>query len=224
MAYSFNPFTGKLDDVGTGSTGASTSTANTWTANQTFSGTANTAPSQTAASGSSLMTRDLVDARVGVMYVMTQTTDLASLASTTVYTNGASITLPAGTFCWDGWAECDTASTTSGINLNINANLSNMTDCMGSVAIWQIATQAGAYQTLSNSPVRQWRRGALVAGYLMNGYCDAPNKSAITQTNGTLTLSNPTTFTFQISQRTAVDSANLAYLRSGTFLRFIKVS
>jgi hypothetical protein len=60
MAYSFNPITGKLDDIGTGSTGASTSTANTWSDNQTFSGTANTAPSQTAASGSSLMTRDLV--------------------------------------------------------------------------------------------------------------------------------------------------------------------
>jgi hypothetical protein len=58
MAYVFNPITGKLDDAG-----ISTSTANTFTADQTFSGTANTAPNQTAASGSSLMTRDLGDAR-----------------------------------------------------------------------------------------------------------------------------------------------------------------
>jgi len=39
-------------------------TANTFTADQTFSGTANTAPNQTAASGSSIMTRDLVDQRM----------------------------------------------------------------------------------------------------------------------------------------------------------------
>jgi hypothetical protein len=58
MAYVFNPITGKLDDAG-----ISTSTANTFTADQTFSGTANTAPNQTAASGSSIMTRDLGDAR-----------------------------------------------------------------------------------------------------------------------------------------------------------------
>lgn len=38
-------------------------TANTFSANQTLDGTNNVAPNQTAASGSSLMTRDLVDAR-----------------------------------------------------------------------------------------------------------------------------------------------------------------
>ena len=43
------------------STGASTSTANNWTANQTFNGTANTAPNQTAASTSSLLTRGLFE-------------------------------------------------------------------------------------------------------------------------------------------------------------------
>lgn len=40
------------------------SVANTWLQNQIFSGTNNTAPSQTAASGSSLMTRALVDSRI----------------------------------------------------------------------------------------------------------------------------------------------------------------
>lgn len=46
-----------------------TNTANTWTANQTFDGTNNVAPNQTAASGSSLMTRDLVDARNTALWV-----------------------------------------------------------------------------------------------------------------------------------------------------------
>jgi hypothetical protein len=40
-------------------------TANTFTQNQTLNGTNNVAPNQTAGSGSSIMTRDLVDARVG---------------------------------------------------------------------------------------------------------------------------------------------------------------
>jgi hypothetical protein len=39
-------------------------TANTYTQNQTLDGTNNTAPNQTAASGSSVMTRDLVDKRL----------------------------------------------------------------------------------------------------------------------------------------------------------------
>jgi hypothetical protein len=81
MAYVFNPITGKLDDVGTPTTDASLLTSgtlsdsrlsanvsldninNNFSASQTFAGSANTAPNQTAASGSSLMTRDLVDDR-----------------------------------------------------------------------------------------------------------------------------------------------------------------
>jgi hypothetical protein len=41
----------------------STQLANTWSVNQTLNGTNNIAPNQTAASGSSIMTRDLTDAR-----------------------------------------------------------------------------------------------------------------------------------------------------------------
>jgi hypothetical protein len=44
-------------------------TANTFTQNQTLNGTNSTAPNQTAASGSSLMTRDLVDVRNTALWV-----------------------------------------------------------------------------------------------------------------------------------------------------------
>lgn len=81
MAYVFNPITGKLDDAGNPTTDASLLTRgtladarlsanvsldninNNFSESQTFAGSANTAPNQTAASGSSLMTRDLVDRR-----------------------------------------------------------------------------------------------------------------------------------------------------------------
>jgi hypothetical protein len=55
--------TGTLSDARLSANVPLKNTANTFTTDQTFSGTANTAPNQTAASGSSLMTRDLGDAR-----------------------------------------------------------------------------------------------------------------------------------------------------------------
>lgn len=81
MAYVFNPITGKLDDAGNPTTDASLLTSgtlsdsrlsanvslddqnNNFSASQTFAGSANTAPNQTAASGSSIMTRSLADDR-----------------------------------------------------------------------------------------------------------------------------------------------------------------
>jgi hypothetical protein len=58
--------TGTLADARLSSNVPLKDAANTFSANQTFSGTNNVMPNQTtAASGSSLMTRDLVDARVG---------------------------------------------------------------------------------------------------------------------------------------------------------------
>ena len=54
---------GTLADARLSSNVALKDAANTFTANQTFSGTNSVAPNQTAASGSSLMTRDLGDAR-----------------------------------------------------------------------------------------------------------------------------------------------------------------
>jgi hypothetical protein len=66
-------------------------TANTFSANQTLNGTNNTAPNQTAASGSSIMTRDLVDARASLVFWFVQTSANASIA------NGAARLLgPAG--------------------------------------------------------------------------------------------------------------------------------
>jgi hypothetical protein len=87
-------------------------TANTFTTDQTFSGTANTAPNQTAASGSSLMTRDLVDQRMifGGPYL----SNLASLNwNQTLGTGGA--TTNNGNFFAVGNSSTPTAGVTSAI-------------------------------------------------------------------------------------------------------------
>jgi hypothetical protein len=71
------------------------------TGNATFSGTANLAPSQTADSGSSLMTRDLVDARY--QYVRNPTT--ITITNNATLTNIVSVPLSVGTWTvkmfWD---------------------------------------------------------------------------------------------------------------------------
>ena len=78
------------------STGASTSTANNWSANQTFSGTANTAPNQTAASGSSLITRDLMFSAQN--YFAYNASNVTTTATNT-YTNvTGGVVLPQGTY------------------------------------------------------------------------------------------------------------------------------
>ena len=78
----------------------STSLANTWQVNQTFNGTNNVAPNQTAASGSSLMTRDLGDARYGGQTFVAVASNVAMTQNNTTLEDitGASLVLPAGTY------------------------------------------------------------------------------------------------------------------------------
>jgi len=78
------------------STGASTSTPNNWLANQTFSGTANTAPNQTAASGSSLITRDLM---FSTQNYFSYNVSSVTTTATNTFTNVTSgVVLPQGTY------------------------------------------------------------------------------------------------------------------------------
>jgi hypothetical protein len=75
-------------------------TANTYTQNQTLDGTNNTAPNQTAASGSSVMTRDLGDARYGQTFLARTTATQTVSNNTTMQssTQGGDLTLGAGTY------------------------------------------------------------------------------------------------------------------------------
>ena len=72
-------------------------TANTFSANQTRNGTNNVAPNQTAASGSSLMTRELVDARSG-RFLFYKVSSALSATSTTKVFDSTTLTIPAGTY------------------------------------------------------------------------------------------------------------------------------
>ena len=71
-------------------------TANTYTQNQTLDGTNNTAPNQTAASGSSVMTRDLGDARYRQLYNRLLTNQIINNQAT--LQNIVSVALEVGTY------------------------------------------------------------------------------------------------------------------------------
>ena len=83
---------GTLADARLSSNIATKSAANTFTQNQTFAGTANTAPSQTAASGSSLMTRDLGDARYTLQTIVWKSTS-SSMTNSSVYVQDTDLTI-----------------------------------------------------------------------------------------------------------------------------------
>jgi hypothetical protein len=87
--------------------------SNTFTQNQTLDGTNNVAPNQTAASGSSIMTRDLVDARVGQFFRAFSISD-ESVSNSNAYnaSSNATISLDIGTYLIEAFAEVQTTATT----------------------------------------------------------------------------------------------------------------
>jgi hypothetical protein len=80
--------------------GAWATLANTLTQNQTLNGTNNVAPNQTAASGSSIMTRDLGDARYGGQNFVAMVSGVTMTQNNTTLEDiaGASLVLPTGTY------------------------------------------------------------------------------------------------------------------------------
>jgi len=99
---------------------------NNFSASQTFAGSANTAPNQTAASGSSLMTRDLVDERrvIASLY-----NDSIAFGASPTTIPAVSISIPANAlransiarFVWYFWTTTATAKTFSGVRINNDA-------------------------------------------------------------------------------------------------------
>ena len=86
--------TGTLDDARLSGNVALKDAANTFTQNQTLDGTNNTAPNQTAASGSSIMTRDLGDARFSRWENSHEITNFTGVTAGIV--SGGSTTLASG--------------------------------------------------------------------------------------------------------------------------------
>jgi hypothetical protein len=114
--------TGTLADARLSSNVPLLDAANTFSANQTLDGTNNVAPNQTAASGSSLITRDLGDARYyersASSYLTADSTNVVN-NSTTYADAGVSVTLGVGTWLVESTVIVNSANSSAGARIQI---------------------------------------------------------------------------------------------------------
>lgn len=140
----------------------------TFTGNLTLNGTANTAPNQTAASGSSLMTRDLVDARaMGPVLWARATADVAK-TNDAVLANDSQLvlTLTAGTWLVETWFRIGGGVNGSQMRVNVangpgSENILVGTGTAGQLGLGAASVQSAVFNTTltsaSGSVAGYWR-------------------------------------------------------------------
>lgn len=199
--------------------------ANTWSANQVLNGTNNTAPNQTAAGSSSLMTMGLSDTRYGPFYRLITTADISS-ASTT-YTNGSdTLIIPVGTYNYYSQIYADTASTTGGISAFLGISANN--DTAGvylSKLIWAAAqNNNGSSLVISSVAFRNQNSSALFQ-YACGAIQDASQgQTVVGEFSGWVTFNASTSLNFKVAQRNVIDSTNAAILRKNSHITLIKIA
>lgn len=192
--------------------------SNTFTGLASFSSTTRpTAPNVTGTpAATSLITRDDADTRYGTPYNLRVLTDVS--ATSLSYVNSSdTITLPAGTYFFQGNIVGLTASTTGGINVNFYTN--SDTNTTGSV-IFQSSSGNGTGSTATMTP----RSGSPLFQNLATAFADAPLKACSSIFSGTVTFSTSQTITPRVSQRSVADATNAAILKAGSMVRFIKIA
>jgi hypothetical protein len=121
---------GTLADARLSSNVARRDASNTFSANQTLNGTNNVAPNQTAASGSSVMTRDLGDGRYAKIFTATRSTSV-NLADTNYVVVLTFANVPAGTYALSGLLPTYGGNNSSGVRRRIVGNTATITGRRG---------------------------------------------------------------------------------------------
>jgi hypothetical protein len=186
----------------------------TATGNVTMSGTANTAPSQTASSGSSLMTRDLSDARYGNIFFDELAAD-QSFTGTTNQNTLLSVVLPAGTYFYDSVISYITQSSTAGATISLTT--------VGATDYTVASTIDGRINTAPSLI----RGGTGVgSGTFVIAIATDPSMSNHIRhgvATGVLKLAAERTMTVTAAQRGASDTTNALTLKEGSFVLFRKI-
>ena len=210
--------------------GASISAANIWSQNQTFSGTNNTAPSQTLTGSSSILTQGLGDSRYGAFYSLIQPTDLSCYSHTTPTTSSTQITLPSGSYQFWGYMWATSISTSAGIN----ANLALVSGSNPVAGIWngpvlETVNNSNAYDSNTQSglgisgvvyPANSNFYFAAIGSVYSNGTSSGSHCQS--QSSGWFQINSSVTIAFQVSQRTSDDLTNPALLRANSAFFFRK--
>jgi len=182
-------------------------------------GTANTAPSQTASSGSSLMTRDLLDARAGRRFVLRATNDLT--ANTTTYvTNTQTVTLPAGTYAFLGAMFASTVSTNGGLQAEFVPSNTGIDYVSGFSTRATVSSLNGG----SATPNMVSRVGNDLFQYLCHSIADAPSAAVLSQMSGSVIFEDTVTIRMRVAQRSATDTNNPVTFHKGSFIEFVSIT
>jgi len=145
-------------------------------------------------------------------------TTLTQAVSTAFVSSAKQITLPAGTYQYEGWVGGDTASITGGVSLQ----LSSLT---GSGCFIIRVSRGNGYFSLTTDQGASRRADSntqLHASVNMDGGASAKNVSG--WINGTLILTSAQTFGLQIAQRTITDASNPAIMSTGCYIKYTKIA
>jgi hypothetical protein len=143
-------------------------------------------------------------------------TTLTQSLSTSFVSSSTQITLPAGTYEYDGWVGGSTASGTAGVQTVLSA-------FTGSGCFIIRSLRGTGYFSLTIDQGAS-RRADTNANFLAAINTGAAAAACVGFLNGTLILTSTQTFGFQIAQRNATDGSNPTILSTGSYIRFTKIA
>ena len=142
-------------------------------------------------------------------------TTLTQALSTAFVSSATQITLPAGTYQYDGWLGGSTASATAGIQMQLTSLTGSgcyVVRSLRGTGYFSLTIDQGASRRADNNPnllasINTGAAALALAGWL----------------NGTLILTSAQTFGFQIQQK-VTDAANATILSTGSYISFKKIA
>ena len=144
-------------------------------------------------------------------------TTLTQSSSTSFVASATKITLPPGTYQYDGFVGGSTASVTAGIQTQLTTSLAGS----GCFVIRIIRGTSYFSLSIDQGMSRRADTNANLLGSINTGAAAA---ACIGILNGTLILTSAQTFGFEIAQRNATDAANPTILSTGSYIRFVKIA
>jgi hypothetical protein len=196
-------------------------TANTFTQNQTLDGTNNVAPNQTAASGSSVMTRDLVDARAGRVLFYKVSSALSATSTAKVF-DSTTLTIPVGTYNVQAQARARYEGSNGGWSFGIERASGN--SGTATAIIFQTTSQSGLSNSLGGG-LQAPRLNLFGSNDLLaaNSAADQFHKTGQSFASGLLVVTVELVVAFYIAQ-VAADAGNATTLNADSFLMLTKLA
>jgi hypothetical protein len=183
----------------------------------TVTGQTQLAAGQAATDAQSAMSRGLADSRYGQTVALHDTTGTSSASSSSWTNSTRQVTLPAGTWAYQGMIGAYTASSTAGVTIQFTAlagtGVMRTTNYRGTSFFGLTILQASYLRADSNI-------------HLAAAHSNDPSgdKYAISSINGTIVTTTQQTFGLQITQRSTTDASNPAILMSGSYVIFRKIA